>query len=152
MKKHIFIMGLVSLLLVTGCGCSTQKDKDGNIDNNDIVEKDEPTPENPTNITNEDMIKDQIVEELQFTNTALVYDGNMTTITSQVENKSDYVVTLSTVKAYITYLDPNDNEKVLEMDIYFGEKLNAGEVRSTTNYTDVDLRKSSKIEYKIVRE
>ena len=35
--------------------------------------------------------------------------------------------------------------------VYFGEKLQAGETRSTKNNIDVDLRKASKIEYKIVK-
>ena len=129
--KKIVIIGLTSLLLVVGCGKKKEEEKD--------------------NITDENMIKDQTVETLQFTNTGLVYDGNMTTLTSQVTNTSDQIVQLNTVMATINYKDEYDNDRVLEMEVYFGESLNPGETRSVYSTTDVDLRKSSNIEYRIVR-
>ena len=148
MKKLIMI-GMASMLLVTGCGCN-KKEEEGKKDNNVPVEEG-PTVENPAVITNEDMIKDQEVEGLQFTNTGLIYDGNMTTLTSQVTNTTDEKVELARVKAYITYITDFGAEKVLEMDVYFGESLEAGETRSVLSTVDVDLRQSSKIEYQIVR-
>ncbi len=143
--KKIVIIGLTSLLLVVGCGKKKEEEKDNKTNTN------EPTVDNPTNITDENMIKDQTVETLQFTNTGLVYDGNMTTLTSQVTNTSDQVVQLNTVMATINYKDEYDNDRVLEMEVYFGESLNPGETRSVYSTTDVDLRKSSNIEYRIVR-
>ena len=146
MKSKILIcLSIFTVLLTVGCGCTTKKN---NNDDNGI-EKNEPTPENPVDITNEEMIKDQNVESLSFKNTALVYDGNMTKLTSEVTNSSDQVVNLTGVTAYITYIDVNNNEVVLEMEVYFGETLKPGETRSTENFIDVDLRTSSKIEYKI---
>ena len=143
--KKIMIISLTSLLLVVGCGNKKEKENENKPSTN------EPTVENPTNITNEDMIKDQTVEQLQFTNTGLVYDGNMTTLTSQVKNTSDQVVELNTVMATINYKDENDVDRVFEMEVYFGESLEPGETRSVYSNTDVDLRKSSNIEYRIVR-
>lgn len=146
MKKVIIIV-LTSLLLVVGCG---KKKEEENINNNK-ANANEPTVENPENITNENMIKDQNVETLQFTNTGLVYDGNMTTLTSEVKNNSNQVVELSTVYATITYKDEMDNEKTLEMEVYFGESLNPGETRSVFSTIDIDLRKSTNMEYRIVK-
>ena len=97
------------------------------------------------------MTKDQTVESLKFTNTEITYDGNMTTFKSEVTNTSNEEVTLSNVIAYITYENEEGKEKTLEMIVYFGERLKAGETRSTKNNVDVDLRKASKIEYKIVK-
>ncbi|MCI9434474.1 MAG: hypothetical protein HFI86_04305 [Bacilli bacterium] len=143
--KKVIIIGLTSLLLVVGCGKKKEEDQENKPNTN------EPSVDNPTNITNENMIKDQTVEVLQFTNTGLVYNGNMTTLTSQVTNTSDQVVELTTVMATINYKDEYDNDRVLEMEVYFGESLNPGETRSVYSNTDVDLRKSSNIEYRIVR-
>lgn len=143
--KKLIIIGLTSLLLVVGCGKKKEEDKENKPNTN------EPTIDNPTSITNENMIKDQTIEVLQFTNTGLVYNGNMTTLTSQVTNTSDQVVELNTVMATINYKDEYDNDRVLEMEVYFGESLEPGETRSVYSNTDVDLRKSSNIEYRIVR-
>ncbi len=143
--KKVIIIGLTSLLLVVGCGKKEEDEKDKQVDSN------EPSIDNPVNITNEEMIKDQEVETLKFTNTGLVYDGNQTKLTSEVKNTSDQAVELSNVMANITYTDEFGNERVLEMMVYFGESLEPGETRSVENFTDVDLRKSTSIEYKIVR-
>lgn len=144
MKKTI-ITSILLVTILTGCGCNKKENEDNKKTNN------EPSVNNPTNITNENMLKDQNVENLQFTNTAITYDGNMTKITSQVTNTSESEVTLSTVMAYITYKDEQDNEKTIEMSVYFGEKLKPGETRTAENSVDKDLRKSTNIEYKIVR-
>ncbi len=141
--RKVVIIGLTSLLLVVGCGKKTEKDNK--------VDPNEPSIDNPVNITNEEMIKDQEVETLKFTNAGLFYDGNQTKLTNEVENTSNQTVELSNVMANITYTDEFGNERVLEMMIYFGESLEPEETRSAENFTDVDLRKSSNIEYKIVR-
>lgn len=143
--KKVLIIGLASLLLVVGCGKKKDEEKDNKVNNN------EPTVENPSSITNQDMIKDQTVETLQFTNTGLTYDGSMTTLTSQVTNTSDQVVELSKVMATINYKDENDVDRVFEMEVYFGESLNPGETRSVFSTTDIDLRKSTNMEYRVVR-
>ncbi len=145
--KKILTIGLASLLLVVGCGKKEEEKKDDK-----VVDNNEPTIENPEMITNEEMIKDQTVETLQFTNTGLVYDGSMTTLTSQVTNTSDLPVELTKVMATINYKDEQDIDRVLEMEVYFGESLEAGESRSVFSNIDVDLRKSTNIEYRIVRE
>ncbi len=144
--KKILTIGLASLLLVVGCGKKEEEKKDDK-----VVDNNEPTIENPEMITNEEMIKDQTVETLQFTNTGLVYDGSMTTLTSQVTNTSDLPVELTKVMATINYKDEQDIDRVLEMEVYFGESLEAGESRSVFSNIDVDLRKSTNIEYRIVR-
>ena len=145
--KKVIIIGLTSLLLIVGCGKQNEEKEN----NNNKVDGNEPTVENPTSITNENMIKDQNVETLQFTNTGLVYDGNMTTLTSQVTNTSDQAVELTNVIATINYKDENDVDRVLEMEVYFGESLEAGETRSVLSNVDVDLRKSTNMEYRIVK-
>lgn len=144
--KKLLTIGLASLLLVVGCGKKEEEKKDDK-----VVDNNGPTIENPEVITNEEMIKDQTVETLQFTNTGLVYDGSMTTLTSQVTNTSDLPVELTKVMATINYKDENDVDRVLEMEVYFGESLEAGESRSVLSNIDVDLRKSTNIEYRIVR-
>jgi hypothetical protein len=138
MKKKLIIgLAVVSVLLVTGCGCAKTK-------------KEETTGDSTVNITNEEMVKDQTVGSLEFTNTEITYDGNMTLFVSQVTNTSSEVVNLSKVVATINYLDEQEKEKTVEMEVYFGESLEPGEVRTSSNNIDVDLRKATKIEYRIV--
>ncbi len=161
MKKNILVMMFASILLFTGCGCDKKENEknngnngtngNGTGENNTVVDPNAPTVENPAIITNEEMTKDQTVEELEFTSTGLTYDGNMTTLTSQVTNKSEDRVTLTTVMATIKYINEYDEERTLEMEVYFGESLEPGETRSVFSTVDVDLRKSSSIEYRIVR-
>ena len=146
MKKNIIIMGLVSILLVTGCGCTKNEENKPNENQN----VNEPTPEKPVDITDKEMTKDQTVDVLKFSNTKINYNGIMTTFDSEVTNTSDEDIILSPVVAYITYENEVGEEKTLTMDIYFGEKLKAKETRSTSNNVDIDLRKAKKIEYKIV--
>ena len=149
MKNKIIIgITVMAVMLTAGCGCTTKKEEK---QENEKVDTNVPTPENPTNITDKEMTKDQTVESLKFTNTEITYDGNMTTFRSEVTNTSNNEVILSNVIAYITYENEDGEQKTLEMMVYFGEKLQAGETRSTKNNIDVDLRKASKIEYKIVK-
>lgn len=150
MKKKILIgMSIISILL-TGCGCTKKEEEKNNEKDNENIVNNEPTSENPVNITNEEMVKDQEVEALKFTQTEIVYDGNMTTLTSHVTNTSDQVVNLTTVMSHITYIDEFNNEKVLNMEVYFGETLQPGETRQAKSTVDVDLRKSSNIVYEII--
>lgn len=128
-------------MLLTGCGCTKSSKNDS----------DEPTIQNPVDITDEEMTKDQTVDVLKFSNTKINYNGIMTTFDSEVTNISDEDVVLSPVVAYITYENESGEEKTLTMDIYFGEKLKANETRSTSNNVDIDLRKAKKIEYKIIK-
>lgn len=149
MKRKFLIMMCASLILFAGCGKKDDKTEENKGGNN--VEANEPTPENPTNITNDEMIKDQDVESLKITQVSLVYDGNMTTLTSQVTNNSDQVVRLSQVIAHINYVDEDNDERTLDMGVYFGEKLQPGETRTARGTSDIDLRKSYSVTYEIIR-
>ena len=151
MKRKFLVMMFASMMLLTGCGNDVEEGKNNNGGNNNGTETNEPTPENPTNITNEDMVKDQDVESLKVSQVSLVYDGNMTTLTSQVTNSSDQVVNLTTVVAHIKYVDENNNERTVDMEVYFGETLQPGETRTARGSIDVDLRKSSSVTYEIIR-
>ncbi len=143
--KKVIITSILLVTLLTGCGCNKKEEKDNKTNTN------EPSVENPVNITNENMVKDQNVETLSFTNTSITYDGNMSKIVSQVTNNSEEEISLSTVMAYITYTDEQGNEKTIEMSVYFGEKLKGKQTRTAENSIDKDLRKATNIEYKIIR-
>ncbi len=143
--KKIVITSILLVTILTGCGCNKKE----NIDNK--TNTNEPSVENPVNITNEDMVSDKTVETLSFTNTSITYDGNMSKIVSQVTNNSEEEISLSTVMAYITYTDEQGNEKTIEMSVYFGEKLKGKQTRTAENSVDKDLRKATNIEYKIIR-
>lgn len=146
MKNKIIIIISILFVLLSFCGCNKRTEKDNN-----QVNINNPTPENPINITTEELIKDQTVESLKFTNTKINYNGIMTTFDCKVTNISDQDITLPPVVAYITYENEYGEERILEKNIYFGESLKAGESISTSNNIDMDLRKATKLEYKIVK-
>lgn len=141
--KKIILLSFLSLILMTGCGCNKKEDN-GN-DENNIVE-------NPNIMQTPEMLEDQVIEELEFKCTNLTYDGNITSLESQVTNTSDKTITLSIVIVTIKYLSAESNRySELEMEIDFGESIQPGETLSALNTVNANLGKVLGIEYRIVR-
>lgn len=131
MKKivSILLIGILTVGISTGCGCSKKEKKDEPIVN-----------------TNEDVIKDQEVETFKLTNTSLVYVDGMSTLVTEVKNDSTETAYIKSFNIIVK--DANGNQ-MLTMLGYIGEEIPAGETRTITSSTDMDLSKAGAIEYTI---
>ena len=141
--KKIILLSFLSLILMTGCGCNKKEDN-GN-DENNIVE-------NPNIMQTPEMLENQVIQELEFKCTNLTYDGNITSLESQVTNTSDKTITLSIVIVTIKYLSAESNRySELEMEIDFGESIQPGETLSALNTVNANLGKALSIDYRIAK-
>ncbi len=141
MKKFLMSISLVLLAFtVTACGCEKKEEKPG--DEEDGTNK-------PVANTNEDVIKDQTVGGLTFTNTSLVYDNSISMIVfvTQVENTSNAKVDLGIF--CLVAKDEAGNE-LNRYANYVGDSLEPGVVRQLRTQADgnsEDVTKIKKIEY-----
>lgn len=136
MKKK-FLLALSLLLVVglaTGCGCS---------------KKQEEKKEKKENFnTNEDVVKDQEVGELKFTNTSLKVDKNYSTLVTLVSNPTSNDIE---VRIFNIYVKDKDGNEIVKLEGYVGDVIPAGESREITSNADMDLSKAASIEYEMVK-
>lgn len=136
MKKK-FLVALSLLLVVglaTGCGCSKRQEekKEGKENFN----------------TNEDVVKDQEVGELKFTNTSLKVDKNYSTLVTLVSNPTSNDIE---VRIFNIYVKDKDGNEIVKLEGYVGDVIPAGESREITSNADMDLSKAASIEYEMVK-
>lgn len=133
MKKTLLV--ILSLFLVvglaTGCGCSKKETK----------------KEDKFN-TNEEVIKDQVVEELKLTNTSLKVDDNYSTLVTLVSNPTSED---KEVRVFNIYVKDKDGKEIVTLQGYVGDVIPAGESREITSNVDMDLSKAASIDYEIVK-
>jgi len=132
--KKIGLIALIGItLFATGCGCN-KKD----------VEKE------PEIIVNEetDVVKDQVFEGLQMTNTSLVtVDGNSKLVTVVTNNTgADYYL-----DEFKIIVKDENGEVITTLPGYVGEVIPNGETRTIDSNTDLDLSKAKSIEYSVVK-
>ena len=130
-RLSIFCLAL-TVLFATGCGC----DKKTNTKDN--------KEKAPVANTNEDVIKDQEINGLTFTNTSLVYENGSSTLVTEVTNNTGADYALGDF--YIIAKDANGNE-MIKLLAYVGDVIPAGESRTVNAGTDMDLTKAASIEY-----
>ncbi len=136
MKKK-FLVALSLLLVVglaTGCGCSKRQEG----------KKEEKENFN----TNEDVVKDQEVGELKFTNTSLKVDKNYSTLVTLVSNPTSNDIE---VRIFNIYVKDKDGNEIVKLEGYVGDVIPAGESREITSNADMDLSKAASIEYEMVK-
>ena len=125
------IIVLATTLLITGCDKKSSKK-----DNEEITK---------TN-TNENVVKDQIVDELQFTKTSLTTTNGISTLVTEVTNNTgeDY----NLVEFIITAKD--ENGKVLAtFPGYVGEVIENGTSKTIDSSIDIDLSEAASVEYSV---
>lgn len=141
MKKFLMSISLVLLAFtVTACGCEKKDPKPDGSDE---------TTNKPVTNTNEDVIKDQTVGGLSFTNTSLVYDNNisMLVFVTQVENTSNANVELG---IFCLVAKDEEGKEIARYASYAGETLEPGVVRQIMTKSDgnsEDVTKIKKIDY-----
>ena len=136
MKKK-FLVALSLLLVVglaTGCGCSKRQEG----------KKEEKENFN----TNEDVVKDQEVGELKFTNTSLKVDKNYSTLVTLVSNPTSNDIE---VRIFNIYVKDKDGNEIVKLEGYVGDVIPAGESREITSNADMDLSKAASLEYEMVK-
>lgn len=106
--------------------------------NNDDVAKNE--DEGISAITKQEIIKDETYEGLEFTNTTLIKDGNMYTMSIDVTNPTDQEID---VKQVDINFKNDKGSTIISLLGYLGEPMAAGETRTITSSTTVDLSKAT---------
>lgn len=136
MKKNLYIIVTFIILagLLSGCG---KKDNE--------VEKAKENSDVKVN-TNEEVIKNQVVEDFKLTNTSVVYTNGSSTLVTSVKNDSSET---KYIKSFNIVLK-DDNDKIIAQLLgYIGEEIPAGETREITSSSDMDLTKAASVEYTI---
>lgn len=139
-KKKILIMvlcGILVFVLVFLLAFGLFRGKDS---------KDK-TTENDTHAnTSEDVIKDQEVEGLRFSNTSLIMENGGSKLTTEVKNLTGEDIDL---QSFDILVKDKDGKEMVTLLGYVGEVIKADETRIITSETDVDLTKAAAIEYVI---
>lgn len=129
--KLLIILLIVPAMFVTGCGCQKRTAK---------------KEAKPVANTHKDVIKDQEVEGLKLTNTALVTEPGNSTLTTEVSNPTGQDIQLLSFDIYVK--DKNGN-LIITLIGYVGESIPAGQTRTIVSSTDMNLKDATSVEYKI---
>lgn len=133
MKKTLLTISLVLSLFITGCGCEKKEEKE--------VKKNETIV-----VTEENVIKNQSVDGIEFTNTELTVTNGISKITVAVTNNSTENYNLNGYS--IIFKDENDNA-IATMPGYVGETINVGETKHINASIDIDVSNAKKVEYEV---
>ena len=126
------IMGVFTIGLITGCGCSKKEEQQEDIKINN----------------NEGVIKDQTVEVFELKNTSLIYENGNTTLETVVTNTSSKDEYLAEFKIKVT--DASGNE-MITLTGFVGEVIKAGESKVINSYCGEDLSTATNITYTVIR-
>ena len=126
------IMGVFTIGLITGCGCSKKEEQQEDIKINN----------------NEGVIKDQTVEVFELKNTSLIYENGNTTLETVVTNTSSKDEYLEEFKIKVT--DASGNE-MITLTGFVGEVIKAGESKVINSYCGEDLSTATNITYTVIR-
>lgn len=133
MKRNIFLISLLCIILVTGCG--TKKEE----------EKNKVTAENDPN--NAIILEDQKIDDLSFEKFSILKDKetNVTTIYFEVINNGNEAKYINNV--YFALYE-GENEKV-NLSKNLNTSLESGSVAEIRTNVDVDLNKVDSVKYSI---
>ncbi len=132
MKKILVV--LISTLLITGCGIKTQ----------DNV-KEQPKEEVKA-ITEKEVIKDQVVDGLNLTNTSLTLTNGVWKLVTQVTNNTGSDYNLDKFEIIIKDIQ---GQEIKRLTGYVGNTIANGSTKTINTSTDFDLSKAAKVEYEI---
>lgn len=136
--KKLLISLLVGLSLFTvGCSCTKKEEKK--------VQTPEQNEEELHLNTNSGIIREQIVDGINFKNVTLLIEEGISKFSCQVENPNDEARVLGTV----TFTFKNDNGEVVYTQNYPVDVLSKKEIMSISFTTDINLSKATTLEYTI---
>ena len=142
MKKKILLtlVMLLSISLVTGCGCGKKKS-----DGKDSTKKEDKIEYN----TNKGVVEDKEVEGLKLTNTSLKtseYNSTLVTSVSNPTNKDIYV------RIFNIYVKDKEGNTIVTLQGYVGGIVPAGDTRNITSNVDMNLKDAYKVDYELVND
>ena len=130
------LVGVFAISLITGCGCSKKETKK---EEKEVIRSN----------TNEEVIKDQEVEQFKFENTSLTYINGTSYLETKVTNVSNEDQNLAEFWIHV-YNDKN--EEIVQLTGFVGSTVKAGESKTiSSSYAD-DLSKAARIDYEVKRE
>lgn len=124
MKKILVLVALLFLLT----GCNSDKKETSNITND-----------------NENVIKEQVVDELKINDVSLIYDGSMSTFTANINNTSDKEISINKFEVDIK----NESGNKITTLLGTGMNIEPNSSFMITITSDIDLSKAYSIEYHI---
>lgn len=136
----IVLVCVLSLTLLSGCGCSKKEDAKGN--NNDTK------TEGPKANTNQDVIKDQELGVFKFEKTSLIYENGNSKLQTKVTNTSNETQFL---KEFLIHVKDAEGKEIVTLTGFIGSNLEAGESRTISSTYGDDLTKATSIEYELVK-
>ena len=132
MKKRIIALSMVALLFVSvGCGCGKKEEK---VDDKAKMKAN----------TSEDIVKNQVVDNMNFSNVMMLIDENgQTNFSCEVQNKTQKDITSKYVLVHVT----DASGKELAILTHGLDGLKAGETKSVSIGTDADLTNAKAVTY-----
>ncbi len=98
--------------------------------------------------TNANIIKDQTIEDLKFTNTSLQYKEGISTLRVEITNQSNEDRNITELKAHIYDKDKNE---IVTLKAFLGEKLKSKESKKIEITYAEDLTDAESLEYEIMK-
>lgn len=145
-KKNIIkiLILIVSLITIIGITFLLL-----NIFNNDKKEKKEKKPETNIKInTNEDVVKDQIVDGNIMRNTSLIVEDGITYLVVDVTNNTDEDYTLN---EYMINVKDAGGNVIVRIPGYVGEVIHVGDTKTIKSMVNMDLSEAASIDYEVVK-
>lgn len=96
--------------------------------------------------TNKNVVKEQEVDGLRFSNTALVIENGESKLTTEVKNTTKQDIEL---KSFNIIAKDKNGKEIVTLLGYVGEVIKKGETKNIISSTDRNLSKASSLEYNI---
>ena len=136
--KKILVLVIISVFTISltiGCSCSKKTEITEEQSKNEIKIN-----------TNEEVIKDQIVEVFEMKETSLIYEnGNtmLTTSVTNISNEDEYV------SEFIITIEDESGNTLAILRGFVGDKIKAGETKVITSSIGEDLSSATKVTYTV---
>lgn len=128
MKKIILVFLITTL--ITGCGCNKKEEKEEKKYN-----------------TNQEIIKEQIVEEIKIEFISLEYENKISTLKTRVTNTSKE----RQAEKYININYKNEEEILVHRQLGYVKELEPNETTILISNSEIDLTKATKVEYEVIK-
>lgn len=141
MKKKLLLFMAVLALFSTGCGKKNESETDNSTTGDQTTTE---QVQEPVVVTDEEVIKDQVVDGLQLTNTSLVVNGGVTLLVTNVANNTgaDYYL-----NEFRIHVKDEAGQIIADIPGYVGDVIPNGESRDINSSIDTDLSNAKSIEY-----
>ena len=138
MKKKIIALSLVALLLVSaGCGCKKK-------------EKVNDTNDKTTANTSEGIVKEQVIDNVKFSNVMVLIKNEQTQFTCDAENQGKKDVK---AKYLIIHASDANGEEISKMPVALDDEgIKAGETKQISVATDANWSKAKNVTYEFTDE